>query len=112
MPDRVHNLFYHDCSSIDALEASKRLRPQALAPMSTPVHLSTERFGRIPRGYIACAEDRALSTELQRDMISKSLPVEVRTLPSGHSPFFSMPDRLAAALIDLSAIGKTILKGT
>ena len=39
--------------------------------------------------------------EIQRDMISKSPPVDVRRLHASHSPFLSMPDKLAAAMSDL-----------
>ena len=102
MPDRVHDLFYHDCSPADASDAISRLRPQVLAPLSTPVHLTAERFGGVPRAYVECTEDHALAVELQRDMIGKSPPVAIRMLPSGHSPFLSMPDRLAQALIELA----------
>ena len=45
--------------------------------------------------------DRALSIDMQRDMIAKSPPVDVRSLPASHSPFLSMPDKLANALADL-----------
>src|SRR5262245_45934550 len=106
MPDRVHDLFYHDCPLADASNTAARLRPQALAPLSTPIHLTPERFGRVSRGYVECTEDRALVVEMQRDMISKSLPVIVRELPSGHSPFLSMPDRLSEVLIELVPTGK------
>jgi pimeloyl-ACP methyl ester carboxylesterase len=101
MPDRVRELFYHDCTDADVSYASARLRPQALAALSIPVHLTQERFGRIPRVYVECTDDHALSIEMQRDMIAKSPPVNVRTLHSGHSPFLSMPDKLAAVLTDL-----------
>jgi hypothetical protein len=50
---------------------------------------------------IECTDDNALAVEMQRDMIAKSPPVDVRTLRSSHSPFLSMPDKLAAALTDL-----------
>jgi pimeloyl-ACP methyl ester carboxylesterase len=101
MPDRVRDLFYHDCTDADVSYANTRLRPQALAALSTPVHLTEERFGRVPRVYVECTDDHALSIEMQRDMIAKSLPVDVRTLNSSHSPFLSMPDKLAEALRDL-----------
>ncbi len=81
--------------------ATKRLRPQAIAPLSTPVHLTQERFGRIPRVYVECTDDRALSIDMQRDMIAKSPPVDVRSVPASHSPMLSMPDKLADALADL-----------
>ncbi len=101
MADKVHDIFYHDCTEADVAFAKARLRPQALAALMTPVHLTSERFGRIPRVYIQCTDDRALSTEIQRDMISKSPPVDVRKLHASHSPFLSMPDKLAEVMSDL-----------
>jgi pimeloyl-ACP methyl ester carboxylesterase len=101
MLDRVRDLFYHDCTDADISYASARLRPQALAALATPVHLTPERFGRLPRVYVECTDDHALGIEMQRDMVAKSPPVDVRSLHSSHSPFLSMPDKLAAALSDL-----------
>jgi pimeloyl-ACP methyl ester carboxylesterase len=101
MADKVRDIFYHDCSDTDIADAKARLRPQALAALMTKVHMTPERFGRIPRVYVECTEDRALSIEMQRDMISKSPPVDVRSLPASHSPFLSRPEKLADALADL-----------
>jgi pimeloyl-ACP methyl ester carboxylesterase len=101
MADKVGEIFYHDCSDADVAFAKARLRPQALAPLMTPVRLTPGRFGRIPRVYIECTDDRALSLEIQRDMIAKSPPVDVRSLHASHSPFLSMPDKLAEAMADL-----------
>jgi hypothetical protein len=101
MADKVREIFYHDCSEADVADAKARLRPQALAALMTKVHLTPQRFGRIPRVYIECTDDRALSIDMQRDMIAKSPPVDVRSLPASHSPFLSMPDKLAEALSDL-----------
>ena len=100
-PDRIRDVLYHDCSATDVSESSARQRPQALAPFATPILLTAERFGRVPRAYVECTEDRALTLDMQRDMIGKSPPVTVRSLPSSHSPFLSMPDELAQALIEL-----------
>jgi pimeloyl-ACP methyl ester carboxylesterase len=101
MADKVRDIFYHDCSEADVAFAKARLRPQALAALMTPVQLTPARFGRIPRVYIECTDDRALSSEIQRDMISKSPPVDVRSLHASHSPFLSMPDKLAEVMSDL-----------
>ncbi len=101
MPDKVKEIFYHDCTDADVAFAKARLRPQALTPLTTPVHVTAKHFGRIPRVFIECTDDRALSLDIQRDMIAKSPPVDVRRLHSSHSPFLSMPDRLAAVLSDL-----------
>ena len=97
----MQEIFYHDCADADIADAKARLRPQALAALMTKVHITPGRFGRIPRVYVECTDDRALSIAMQRDMIAKSPPVDVRSLPASHSPFLSMPDKLADALADL-----------
>jgi pimeloyl-ACP methyl ester carboxylesterase len=100
-PDKVREIFYHDCSGEDVADASARLRPMAIAPLMTKVRLTPQRFGRIPRVYVECTDDRALSIDMQRDMIAKSPPVNVRSIHASHSPFLSMPDKLAEAISDL-----------
>jgi hypothetical protein len=101
MPDKVREIFYHDCTDADVADASARLRPQALAALMTKVHVTPQRFARIRRVYVECTDDRALSIDMQRDMIAKSPPVDVRSLRASHSPFLSMPDKLAEAMSDL-----------
>jgi len=97
-PERVVDLFYHDCSTEDTAFATERLTPQPLELLNTPVTISSERFGSIPRIYIECTDDHAISIDLQRNMIAASPCVAVISLHAGHSPFFSMPKELAQAL--------------
>ncbi len=97
-PEQIPGLFYHDCSDADVAWAMERLTPQPLAPFGAPVSLTAGRFGAVPRSYIACTDDRAICIELQRDMIAASPCARVEELPASHSPFLSMPDRLAAVL--------------
>ena len=40
MLDKVREIFYHDCSEADVAFATERLRPQAVAALFTPVHLT------------------------------------------------------------------------
>jgi pimeloyl-ACP methyl ester carboxylesterase len=100
--DQIVGLFYHDCSPEDQESATARLKPQALAPLSAPLSLTPERFGSIPRAYIECTDDRAISIELQRDMYTASGVDTVISLDASHSPFLSMPVDLAAALASLA----------
>jgi pimeloyl-ACP methyl ester carboxylesterase len=102
--DKHRMLFYHDCSDADGAAASARLKPQALAPLGTPVRLTPERFGRVPRVYVECTEDGAISIDLQRDMIAASPPAAVYTLKASHSPFLSMPEELAAVLAEVRSV--------
>lgn len=93
--------FYGDCSEEDVAFAKARLRLLAVQPAATPVHTTHERFGRVPRVYIECTEDRAIPIAQQRSMIAASAPIAVHTLNTSHSPFFSAPDALADILAAL-----------
>jgi pimeloyl-ACP methyl ester carboxylesterase len=88
-PDRCRALFFHDCPDPD--RATARLCLEPVAPQEIP-------FGALPhtpRAAIICTEDRAIPPDWQRSM-AKGLPQT--DLASGHCPFLSMPERLAATL--------------
>jgi len=95
------SMFYGMCPSEDVEFAQSRLTPEPVAPLLTPVKITAENFGRVPRAYIHCLRDRAIPIELQQRMVA-ALPCEpVRTIDTDHSPFFSAPDRLTACLLEL-----------
>jgi pimeloyl-ACP methyl ester carboxylesterase len=102
LDDLVVPIFYHDCTEADQQMALAHLTPQALAPMSTELVLTEERFGSIPRVYIECTDDRAISIELQRDMYTASGVDKVISMDVSHSPFLSMPQALADHLAALA----------
>jgi len=97
-PESISGLFYHDCSSEDIAYATERLSPQPLGLLSTPVNISENNFGTVPRVYIECTDDRAISIELQKDMIKATPCSRVITMHTSHSPFFSAPEELAGIL--------------
>jgi len=101
-PERARAVFYTNCSDEDVAFAIPRLRPQAYSVQRAVLTLTPERFGRVPRVYIECLEDNAISLGLQRDMVEKSPCREVISLPTDHSPFFSAPGLLADALVRLA----------
>jgi pimeloyl-ACP methyl ester carboxylesterase len=96
-PAVVREAFYHDCSEPDAARAAARLRPQPARGFQMTFELAPERFGRVPRHYVECTEDRAIDLATQRGMHAKT-SCTVHTLAASHSPFFSMPERLAEVL--------------
>jgi len=97
--DGVREGFYGDCSAEDVVLALSLLRPEPAAPLSTPLRLSEERYGRVPRVYVECLRDRALPIAAQRSM-HEALPCrQVLTLDTDHSPFLSRPDELVAHLL-------------
>ena len=95
---RTREIFYGDCSERDVVRAMSRLVPEPTAPIETPLKLTDENFGRIPRAYIQCLRDRAVSPMLQRKMCEATPCQEVILMNTSHSPFFSKPEELAGLL--------------
>lgn len=80
--------------------AMARLVAEPHGPRSTPLALTPERWGRIPRTYVECSQDRAIPLSSQRQLQEMSPGAKRVTLDADHSPFLSRPAELAAALID------------
>jgi pimeloyl-ACP methyl ester carboxylesterase len=97
-PNMITELFCHDCPSEDmALVAAHKIW-QPVAALATPVHVTEKRYGNIPKFYIQCTQSR----DLDRTSILQNVPCQkVYKLPSSHSPFFSMPDKLVAILDEI-----------
>jgi pimeloyl-ACP methyl ester carboxylesterase len=90
-----------DCSEEDIALVKALQVPQAVAPLSTPVHTSAANFGRLRRVYIECLRDRAATPAFQKKLYT-ALPCEkVLSLNTSHSPLFSAPRELAAHLMAL-----------
>jgi len=95
-------IFYNRTTAEEARAAASRLVPEPTAALTTPLKISAERFGRVPRTYIEATDDRAISLEMQREM-QAALPCEpVITLESDHSPFYSAVPKLAQELLKLA----------
>ena len=97
-PEAAERVFYQDCAPADRAEAASRLVPEPVLPLNTPLALTDARYGSVPRHYIACTLDEAIPLVQQRAMLDRLPCASVTTLESGHSPFLSMPDRLADVL--------------
>jgi pimeloyl-ACP methyl ester carboxylesterase len=97
-PGVVLEAFYGRCTPAVAADAAARLTTEPLKPLVTPLEITDERFGRVPRAYVQCSADRAVTPEAQQAM-QLSLPCDpVYTLDSDHSPFLSRPVELAELL--------------
>jgi pimeloyl-ACP methyl ester carboxylesterase len=94
---KLPTLFYADVPPEDRYRAMERLRPQPVAISSTPVTLTEERFGSVPRWYIQCTLDNAVLLSVQRRIVAMT-PCRVITMECGHSPFYSNPEELAEHL--------------
>jgi pimeloyl-ACP methyl ester carboxylesterase len=99
----LREAFYADCSEADVTLARLCLVPQASSIMRAPVHATGARWGAIPRSYVSCRDDRALTLDGQREMLERVGFTRVVDMEGSHSPFFSRPAELAARLVELTA---------
>lgn len=97
------DLFYHCSPPALARAAAARLTPQPTVQSRTPVRLTPERFGRVPRYYIEALQDRSVHLELQRAMHARQPCREVFALDTDHAPQLSAPAVLAEVLLTVAA---------
>jgi len=103
VPDQlIREAFYSDCNEEDYQFALARLQGQPAQPFLTPVQHSEARFGSVSRVYIECLYDRAIPVAAQRFMHQNLQCVKIVTLECGHSPFYSVYNKLADVLLNLS----------
>lgn len=99
----VVTTFYADCAPRDIEVAYGNLVPvNAMAPLAAPTATTPQRWGRLRRVYIECAQDRAIPLAQQRRLQADSPGAERLTLDASHSPFFSQPAGLAAMLAQIA----------
>jgi pimeloyl-ACP methyl ester carboxylesterase len=101
-PDMLKEIFYGDCTDEDVHDAISRLVPEPTRPIETPLMLTNENYGRVPRYYVGTLRDKAVSPMLQRRMNSAAPCRKLVWMDTSHSPFYSKPDELANHLIALA----------
>jgi pimeloyl-ACP methyl ester carboxylesterase len=95
-PQRAAEIFFHDCPDPDRW--SGLIQPQPIRPTLAKM---PDRQVTIPRHYIRCKQDRAISSEHQRRMAENAGIDQLYEMDCGHSPFLAAPDRLADILADI-----------
>jgi pimeloyl-ACP methyl ester carboxylesterase len=96
--------FYNGCDEDDAQNALARLLPQPTRPSQDRLTITPERFGAIPRAYVECLHDNAVSLDLQRSLYDAMPCHPIFTMETGHSPFMQDPEGLGAHLIAAAAV--------
>jgi hypothetical protein len=70
-----------------------------MALLATPVRLTDENFGRVPRDYIECVRDQAIPLSAQRSMHTALPCRQVMSMDTAHSPFYANPEELTRHLL-------------
>lgn len=100
----MHEAFAHDVPANAFEQARPMIVPEPTLPLATPLSITEERWGRIPRYYIECLADRAIPPAVQKSMYT-AIPVKkVFAMNTSHAPNFSAPDELARYLLEVAAV--------
>jgi pimeloyl-ACP methyl ester carboxylesterase len=91
--------FLHDVTDPDLVSGARaRLTAQSASVFGTPVAAAAWRD--LPAWYLVCADDRSTSPARQREHAARA--ARVIELPTGHHPFLSRPDLVAAVIEEMS----------
>ncbi len=95
---------YHDCED-DITELAKLLLShEPIESGMTPLQLTDENYGSVPRFYIECTEDKAVTPFIQRKMYTEMPCEKVYSMATSHSPFFSAPQELSDILTEIALV--------
>jgi pimeloyl-ACP methyl ester carboxylesterase len=93
---------YHDCEDIITELAKLLLSEEPIESGMFTLQLTEENFGNIPRYYIECTEDRAVTPFIQRKMYTEMPCKKVYSIATSHSPFFSQPVALSNIFCEIA----------
>jgi pimeloyl-ACP methyl ester carboxylesterase len=94
---------YHDCEDSITDLAKLLLSYEPIESGITPLKLTNAKYGKIPRFYIECTEDRAVTPFIQRKMYTETPCEKVFSMKTSHSPFFSQPQALVDILGEIAS---------
>jgi pimeloyl-ACP methyl ester carboxylesterase len=97
--DAIIDIFAADAPARADASILNSFKAEPLAPLATPVTLTAGNFGSVKKVYIHTANDHAVSFPFQQTMVKNGGISKAYTLNSSHTPFISMPDKLAAILL-------------
>jgi pimeloyl-ACP methyl ester carboxylesterase len=100
-PEIYREGLYADCDDHIVQLAKVLLSPEPLESGITPLQLTDENFGSVPRVYIECTLDKAVTPFIQQKMYNEMPCEKVYRMETSHSPFFSRPAELAEILVGL-----------
>lgn len=101
-PHIFKEALYHDCSDEITELANELLTAEPNLGGFEKLQLSENRYGTIPRIYIECLQDRAVTLLIQRKMQEDSPCDKTYQLNTSHSPFFSKPLELCDILLEIA----------
>jgi pimeloyl-ACP methyl ester carboxylesterase len=103
-PEGIGPVFVNDGSEEDVEFARAHAQVDFLAPSGTPVTVTEDNWGRVPRTYIETLKDQAVPVAAQRRRNELLPGADVKSLDTGHSPFLTQPQQLAEVLLSIARV--------
>ena len=103
-PEIYKEGLYHDCEDDITQLAKLLLSHEPIESGTTPLQLTGENYGSVPRFYIECTEDKAVTPFIQRKMYTGMPCEKVYSIATSHSPFFSAPQELSDVFCEIALI--------
>jgi pimeloyl-ACP methyl ester carboxylesterase len=106
--EKMKSALYGDVSDAEFQLALSHLHcDEPLGVMVNPTLVTPARFGRVPRHFIRCLNDKVMPIAAQNFMIGAIDeraygPTHTHTLATSHSPFYSQPAALANILVEIA----------
>ena len=100
-PEIYKEGLYHDCEEDITSLAKLLLSHEPVESGMVPLQLTEANFGSVPKVYIACTEDKAVTPYIQHKMYTETPCDKVYEMATSHSPFFSKPQELCDILYEL-----------
>jgi pimeloyl-ACP methyl ester carboxylesterase len=102
-PEIYKEGLYADCDD-DITELAKiLLSHEPVESGITPLQLTEKNYGSIPKFYIECTEDKAVTPFIQRKMYAETECEKVYSMATSHSPFFSKPKELTDIFCEIAS---------
>lgn len=100
-PERFAEIFCPDCRGADSETVTASVLSEPAMPLATPVALTDENFGSVPKTYIFTAQDIVVGPQLQVSMVANTPVDQLFVLDTGHAPYVTAPAELADLLAQL-----------
>jgi pimeloyl-ACP methyl ester carboxylesterase len=101
-PEIYKEGLYADCDDNIVELAKLLLSHEPVESGITPLQLTDANYGSVPRIYIECTEDKAVTPFIQRKMYTETACEKVYSLSTSHSPFFSKPQELSDIFCEIA----------
>ena len=104
----VRAAFYADVTDADFDALRVHLHSDEPAQVAgRPSPITSDAFGTVPRHYIRCLQDRAITLAGQDEMVrlvdeALETSTNIHTLDTSHSPFLSQPQALADLVVGIA----------